>query len=248
MTSEVPLVLASSGTEALMELQGGVVVEIGSSLWFNWLSRNTSFRFESGFAGEDSFTARKHQRDSGDFWYAYRKVAGKLRNAYLGKTESLTVGKMLVVAAKLSQPQATVDVEKQGKSYAKECITEDSQVVELQGKISQLENQLTALQRELDQWKAKALEAEIIIPNLEDELDLLKEELIQTKTQQVNLDEVRDRVLAKTRLGRQAPEYKRSKKIVDMVLAELDSARSRKVLDFPRLERKQEGNKPAQGE
>jgi len=34
------------------------------------------------------FTARNIS-DSGDFWYAYRKVGGKLRNAYLGKSDRL---------------------------------------------------------------------------------------------------------------------------------------------------------------
>jgi len=53
-----------------------------------WLERSTS-HFESSYIGKKPFTARKHKRDSGDFWYAYRKVGGKLRNAYLGKSDRL---------------------------------------------------------------------------------------------------------------------------------------------------------------
>ncbi len=102
MIATTPLVLvASDATTGALQLPNGDVIEIGSSGWIEWLKANGSFRFESGFAGKESFTARKHERESGNFWYAYRKISGRLRNAYLGKSEALTTDKLLDAANKL---------------------------------------------------------------------------------------------------------------------------------------------------
>lgn len=141
MADSSPLVLVASGTETgTLELVDGTTVEVGSNLWYNWLSRNDSFRFESGFAGDDSFTARKHHRDSGDFWYAYRKLEGKLRNAYLGKSNSLSTDRLLAIAQKLAQTS-----EDRKKSYAKQCITPGEQIAALEEKVGLLEQELAAL-------------------------------------------------------------------------------------------------------
>ena len=96
----VVLVTSNSDTGSLQLLNGGAIA-VGSDSWLAWLKVNTGFRFESGLDGSTSFTARKHERDSGDFWYAYRKIGGKLRNAYLGKSEALTVTRLLDAANKL---------------------------------------------------------------------------------------------------------------------------------------------------
>jgi len=94
------LVTSDSDTGSL-QLLNGAAIAVGSDSWLDWLKANTGFRFESGLDGKTSFTARKHERDSGDFWYAYRKIGGKLRNAYLGKSEALTVTRLLDAANKL---------------------------------------------------------------------------------------------------------------------------------------------------
>lgn len=143
MADSSPLVSVASGTEAgTLELADGTIVEVGSSLWYSWLRRNDSFRFESGFAGDDSFTARKHHRDRSDFWYAYRKMEGKLRNAYLGKSDSLSTDRLLAVAQKLALPP-----ENKSKSYAQECITPAEQVAALEEKVGLLEQELAALRQ-----------------------------------------------------------------------------------------------------
>lgn len=160
MKGEIPVVLVSSGcTNGHLELHNGAIVEVDSDKWFEWLSRNTSFRFVSGFAGQDSFTARRHDRDSGEFWYAYRKVAGKLRNTYLGKSKTLTISKLLTAALKLSEASGTAANKMQlGNSYAKQCITEqladepegDRQTAE---SVQKLQEQLVALQLENEQLR-----------------------------------------------------------------------------------------------
>ena len=244
MTTEVSRVLAVSPEQAFAELGIGNIIEVGSSAWFAWLSSATSFRFESGFAGEDSFTARKHERDSGNFWYAYRKVEGKLRNTYLGKSESLTLEKMLNAAVKLSQqpPQAK---EKEVKSYASECITvEDSQAATANEEIQTLKARLEQAQQERDHFKALhqhmeenyngLIEQKIQWLECQREREKLQEQLYQLKgelealqnqpKQQLDYEAFRDRYLASLRLGKQAPEYKRTKSTLDRFIAFISQA------------------------
>jgi len=86
---------------------------VGSSAWFAWLEGATSFAYR-GPGG--SFTARKEQRQRGGwYWKAYRKLAGKLHRAYLGKTDDLTAERLAGAAATLAagvgpQPGATQHV------------------------------------------------------------------------------------------------------------------------------------------
>lgn len=103
-----PVVLCStaSPTEASLGLEDGDTIDVGSPRWLTWLEQNNSFRFESGFGGENSFTAKKHPRPTGDFWYAYRKLDSKLCSAYLGKSETLTVERLLEAADKIINPTA----------------------------------------------------------------------------------------------------------------------------------------------
>lgn len=106
-----PVVTCStaSPTEAALALEDGDTVTVESPRWLDWLEENNSFRFESGNAGENSFTAKKHPRATGDFWYAYRKLDNKLCSAYLGKSETLTVARLLEAADKIINPPAKPD-------------------------------------------------------------------------------------------------------------------------------------------
>ena len=228
MANKLALVLvgSSSPTEGSLQLESGETIEVGSKAWFEWLELNPSFRFESGFAGDDSFTARKHERDSGEFWYAYRKVDRQLRSLYLGKTRRLTVQRLLEAANKLSQPP-----QPQPESYAKKCITLPNQpdeltepnvegtavagvqptptVSELQAlrdSVSQLSSQLQAARSQLDDMTARAT---------------VCEQQLQEQQHLPDLDVIRDRVLGGLRLGKQAPEYKRTKAILDKFIAEM---------------------------
>lgn len=59
-------------------------IALGLAGWFAWLDEPTtrSFTFEDA---RGSCTARKERRQRGSqYWIAYRKAGGKLRNAYLG--------------------------------------------------------------------------------------------------------------------------------------------------------------------
>src|SRR5207237_8355420 len=65
------------------------VIPVGSAAWLSWLEAPATrgFRFEQGAAG---FTARRERGWGGWYWYAYRKDAGRLYKAYLGRAAELT--------------------------------------------------------------------------------------------------------------------------------------------------------------
>lgn len=72
----------------------------GSQAWYTWLEQHPAFLFETPLV---HFTARKERRSGGWYWYAYRRHQGKLRTAYLGKSEELTLERLNAVAATLQQ-------------------------------------------------------------------------------------------------------------------------------------------------
>jgi predicted ATPase/DNA-binding CsgD family transcriptional regulator len=76
-------------------------VIVGSDAWYTWLADQQiqSFSFRSPLG---SFTARRERKRHGWYWYAYRKRAGRLRKAYLGKTEELTFERLNAVAVALT--------------------------------------------------------------------------------------------------------------------------------------------------
>ncbi len=66
-------------------------LRVDSPEWFSWLSENGKF----SYTGENgNFTAQSETRRNQRYWYAYRRCAGKLSKAYLGKTEELTGGRL----------------------------------------------------------------------------------------------------------------------------------------------------------
>ena len=82
-------------------------VVVGSGAWYTWLADQQiqSFSFRNLLG---SFTARRERKRHGWYWYAYRKRTGRLRKAYLGKTEELTLERLnavaLVCGAKWKRP------------------------------------------------------------------------------------------------------------------------------------------------
>lgn len=198
MVNEIPLVLVSSGsTEGALELHNGNIVVVGSEAWFNWLRDNSSFRFESGFAGENSFTARKHERETNDFWYAYRKVNGKLKNAYLGKTEKLDLNKLLAIAEKLIEaPKQSANEKQLGNGYATQCITEqlcnDSSTDCITPEVRQkVEAQVAGLTQENNQLKLQ-------IQELQDQVDQLKaEHEVRTSVLAIAMENVKSNAASK---------------------------------------------------
>jgi LuxR family maltose regulon positive regulatory protein len=87
------------GTRLLVEPRS---IEINSPAWFEWLETNSSFIFES----EDKalgLSARREQRSGSWYWYAYRRKNGKLRSAYLGRSEEINLDHLREIALTLDK-------------------------------------------------------------------------------------------------------------------------------------------------
>jgi hypothetical protein len=95
MTRRIPIV--HNGT--LQEDTERGVLPVESAAWYGWLEHHHSFRFECPAL---TFTARKEQRAGGWYWYAYRRQAGHLRTAYLGKSLELSLERLQVIADALN--------------------------------------------------------------------------------------------------------------------------------------------------
>jgi LuxR family maltose regulon positive regulatory protein len=67
--------------------------------WFTWLSFGYTFYYQ---ARVGAFTARRERRRHRYFWYAFRRVHGKLRKAYLGPAARLTRETLDRAAAQLA--------------------------------------------------------------------------------------------------------------------------------------------------
>ena len=85
---------------------GFTPIQVGSETWFAWLNEPgpRSFAFSST---QGTLTARREERHSTWYWYAYRSIVGHLRKVYLGKSEELTLERLHEAAVLLSADSAT---------------------------------------------------------------------------------------------------------------------------------------------
>src|SRR6266567_1475419 len=95
MVRRLPLV-ANHSLRLLEEPSDPVMV--GSEAWYCWLAaeQHQSFAFRNQLG---IFTVRRERRGQHGYWYLYHKREGKLRKAYLGKTEQMTLERLNAVAA-----------------------------------------------------------------------------------------------------------------------------------------------------
>ncbi len=119
-----------SGDRLLLSEEDRTIVTVGSHTWYAWLAdvQNKSFSFKNHMG---VFTARHECQRNNWYWYAYQKQGGKIRKAYLGKPEELTIERLntivmalveksnpgvpgryreQIVAAKLTPPAITSDL------------------------------------------------------------------------------------------------------------------------------------------
>lgn len=75
---------------------------VGSPAWFAWLQNASTFYFEGR---NGTLTAHRERRKRGGrYWIAYRRRAGLLRRAHLGKAHLLTLDRLEAIAVALSLP------------------------------------------------------------------------------------------------------------------------------------------------
>lgn len=89
-----------SVVQGLIETEDGKVFELDSPKGATWVEAIGSFRFEpAGYS--KAYTVR---REPSGYWYGCRKVAGKVRKKYIGKSSEVSVAKLEVIAEALETP------------------------------------------------------------------------------------------------------------------------------------------------
>jgi predicted ATPase/DNA-binding CsgD family transcriptional regulator len=96
MARSIPTVREGSLQQHLEEGISTDTISVGTTAWYTWLEQHRSFTFETP---RTTFTARKEQRTAGWYWYAYRRMGGKLHSFYLGKSADLTLQRLNEAAA-----------------------------------------------------------------------------------------------------------------------------------------------------
>ncbi|WP_333460399.1 hypothetical protein [Microcoleus sp. F10-B2] len=84
----------------MIETEDGKVFELDSPKGSAWLESIGSFRFEPS-GDSKPYTVRK---ESGIYWYGCRKVAGKVRKKYIGKSSEVSIAKLEEIAEALETP------------------------------------------------------------------------------------------------------------------------------------------------
>lgn len=155
--------------EAHLNLEDGDTIAIDSIAWQHWLEKHSSFRFDSR---DNHFTAYKRQRDTGEYWYANRKVSGKTLNLYLGKSEAVSLSRMIQIASKLSE-SVQPDVQ---PNWVVQTNVQPAPVVQpnvqLQSGIDSVEDDNARLREQTE--KFRALEEDNL--QMRSQLDALKED------------------------------------------------------------------------
>ncbi|MFM5956088.1 MAG: hypothetical protein ACKOQ2_02785, partial [Dolichospermum sp.] len=137
-------------TDIHLETDNGNLIKIDSDSWFQWLGENASFKFTAGFGGEDSYRARKEVLGGVVYWYAFKKVNGKLHKRYIGKPHEVTHNRLCEVAKSIRDFKV--------KPAKEDKINNDSnQIVNtnLQEIVNQLVNQVQELSNRLDNLENK---------------------------------------------------------------------------------------------
>lgn len=109
------------------------IIPLDSEQWRAWLEQHRTFRVKSEAV---TYTARKERRAGQWYWYAYRRSAGKLRIAYLGKSEELTAEQLEKAAQIFALPAP--------RSSQARQLSGSRSATPLQGELSSLEKHTEA--------------------------------------------------------------------------------------------------------
>jgi len=129
-----------SVVQGLIETEDGKVFELDSPKGATWVEAIGSFRFEPAGDGKP-YTVRK---EASGYWYGCRKVAGKVRKKYIGKSSEVSISKLEEIAEALEVPPVP-RVNKVVEVAQK--VEESTQVVEKVAEVAQ--DRLTALELEV---------------------------------------------------------------------------------------------------
>ncbi len=131
--------------QGLIETEDGKVFELDSPKGSAWLELIGSFRFEPAGDGKPC-TVRK---EASGYWYGCRKVAGKVRKKYIGKSSEVSIARLEEIAEALEVPPV---------QRVNKVVEEVAQVAQVAQVAEVAQDRLTALELEVANLR-KALEA-----------------------------------------------------------------------------------------
>jgi chromosome segregation ATPase len=143
----------ASVVQGLIETEDGKVFELDSCKGSVWLESIGSFRYEP--TGAKPYTVRQETKKGGDYWYGYRKVAGKLHKKYIGKSSELSTAKLEEIASALNTPQQprVTQVTEANNQQVTDAVT-DGCTAE---RVTALELQMQALRESLEALRSELL-------------------------------------------------------------------------------------------
>jgi ATP/maltotriose-dependent transcriptional regulator MalT len=108
MASTTPIVQAQEGVLKLrISSRRPKTITLDSPAWRAWLREGRSFRFVSHGG---VFTARRETRTGQNYWYAFRRINGRLHSAYIGKPNDVCGKRLHEVARDIARPPTTPDM------------------------------------------------------------------------------------------------------------------------------------------
>jgi chromosome segregation ATPase len=149
--------------QGMIKTEDGKVFELDSSKGSAWLKLISSFRFEPS-SNSKPYTVRK---ESGIYWYGCRKVAGKVRKKYIGKSLEITLAKLEKIAEALEispVPPANkvAEVAEKVTEVAQDRLTAlELQVANLQKAVEALQKELSEKLESSDSWELPKVDNEV---------------------------------------------------------------------------------------
>ena len=220
--------------QGLIETEGGKVFELDSPKGAAWLETIGSFRFEPAGNGKPC-TVR---REPSGYWYGCRKVAGKVRKKYIGKTSEVTTAKLEEIAAALEIPPVS-RVSQVAQVAQKVTEVAQDRLTALELEVANLRKALEALQEALpgkseagDSEELPKVDSEVAeelqneLSNLKAENEKLKQELVDTRTDYAQLLESSGQIKASrekeiAELQSQLEQERADREEVEVQLSEL---------------------------
>jgi chromosome segregation ATPase len=151
----------ASVVQGLIETEGGKVFELDSCKGSAWVESVSSFRYVPTGANKP-YTVRQETKKGGDYWYGYRKVAGRLHKKYIGKSSELSRAKLEEIAEALNTPQQpkvtqVTDAVTQVTEATNQRVTDAVTDRHTAERVTALELQMQSLQKSLEELRSVLL-------------------------------------------------------------------------------------------
>jgi chromosome segregation ATPase len=156
----------------------GKVFELDSPKGAAWVETIGSFRYEPS-SDSKAYTVR---REPSGYWYGCRKIAGKVRKKYIGKSSEISVAKLEEIAAALEVPSVSrvAQVAQVAEGVIQVAEVAQDRLTALELEVANLRKALEALQEALpgklelgDSAELPKVDSEVV-EELQNELSNLK--------------------------------------------------------------------------